>query len=161
MKSKQIKFFILIKILLVIDQITKAIIVSNKESFPKEVIRGVLDFTYCENRGIAFGFASGHVRLFSIVTLIILAIIVIAVFKKFDKLSKLQSVGIAMLISGGIGNFIDRAFRSYVVDFIDFGKIINFPIFNIADIYVVCGVIIIGISFFIDNRSGDIDKNNR
>ena len=51
-----------------------------------------------------------------------------------------------MLISGGVGNLIDRLIRLYVVDFIDFGEFINFPVFNIADIFVVIGVIVIGIS---------------
>lgn len=161
MKTSKIKFFITIVVLILIDQVSKIIVVANKQNLPKEIIKGVLDFTYCENRGIAFGFASGHVQLFSIITLLILILIIVAVYKNFNKLGKLLSIGVPILISGGIGNFIDRACRLYVVDFIDFGKIINFPIFNIADIFVVCGVIIIGISCFIDNRSDNIDKNNR
>ena len=65
-----------------------------------------------------------------------------------------------MLIAGGFGNFIDRTFRLYVVDFIDIRGIVEFPIFNIADICVVAGVVLICISWFINCRSEDCGKIN-
>lgn len=140
------KFFILIIILICIDQISKFLVVFNKDDLPKTIIKNFLNITYCENRGIAFGLASGYVQLFSIITLVIIVAILICVCINFRKLNTFLSVGIGLLISGGVGNLIDRLIRSYVVDFIDFGDFINFPVFNIADIFVVIGVIVIGIS---------------
>lgn len=140
------KFFILIIILICIDQISKFLVVFNKDNLPKTIIKNFLNITYCENRGIAFGLASGYVQLFSIITLVIIVAILIFVCINFKKINTFLSVGIGMLISGGVGNLIDRLIRLYVVDFIDFGEFINFPVFNIADIFVVIGVIVIGIS---------------
>lgn len=140
------KFFILIIILICIDQISKFLVVFNKDDLPKTIIKNFLNITYCENRGIAFGLASGYVQLFSIITLVIIVAILICVCINFRKSNTFLSVGIGLLISGGVGNLIDRLIRSYVVDFIDFGDFINFPVFNIADIFVVIGVIVIGIS---------------
>lgn len=140
------KFFILIIILICIDQISKFLVVFNKDNLPKTIIKNFLNITYCENRGIAFGLASGYVQLFAIITLVIIVAILICVCINFKKINTFLSVGIGMLISGGVGNLIDRLIRSYVVDFIDFGDFINFPVFNIADIFVVIGVIVIGIS---------------
>lgn len=141
------KFFILIIILICIDQISKFLVVFNKDNLPKTIIKNFLNITYCENKGIAFGLASGYVQLFSIITLVIIVTILICVCINFKKINTFLSIGIGLLISGGVGNLIDRLIRSYVVDFIDFGDFINFPIFNIADIFVVIGVIVIGISF--------------
>lgn len=140
------KFFILIIILICIDQISKFLVVFNKDNLPKTIIKNFLNITYCENRGIAFGLASGYVQLFSIITLVIIVAILICVCINLKKINTFLSVGIGLLISGGVGNLIDRLIRSYVVDFIDFGDFINFPVFNIADIFVVIGVIVIGIS---------------
>lgn len=140
------KFFILIIILICVDQISKFLVVFNKDNLPKTIIKNFLNITYCENRGIAFGLASGYVQLFSIITLVIIVAILIFVCINFKKINTFLSIGIGLLISGGIGNLVDRLIRSYVVDFIDFGDFINFPVFNIADIFVVIGVIVIGIS---------------
>ncbi|MBQ3408082.1 MAG: signal peptidase II [Clostridia bacterium] len=155
----KIKFFVLMTSLIVIDQISKVLIAINKEVLPKTIINGLLNITYCENRGIAFGFASGHVHFFSILTLMLLLIITVLVYLKFDKMNGLYSSGAAMLISGGIGNFIDRAFRSYVVDFIDI-RLFEFPIFNIADICIVLGVVILGIASVINYRREEVEGNN-
>ena len=57
------KFFILIIILICIDQISKFLVVFNKDDLPKTIIKNFLNITYCENRGIAFGLASGYVQL--------------------------------------------------------------------------------------------------
>ena len=156
-KKNRAIFFIITIISVCIDQLSKLFVIANKESLPKNLLFNLLKFTYCENRGIAFGLASGHARFFSIATLIILVVIVCMLCKNFDKLGKLLSIGAAFLVAGGFGNFIDRAVRAYVVDFIDISNIIKFPIFNVADICVVMGVILIGISYF---RGEEIEKNN-
>jgi len=154
------RFFILMITLIIVDQVFKIFIVLNKEKLPLTIINGVLDFSYCENRGIAFGFASGHVQFFSVFTIIVLLVIVFFTYKNYSKIKGISAIGTALLLAGGFGNFIDRAFRTYVVDFIDFGKFFEFPIFNFADICVVCGVVAIGIGLFISYRREEIEGNN-
>lgn len=157
---KRKNFFLVSIILVFIDQITKFFIVINKDILPKTILKNILDFTYCENRGIAFGIGSGHVFTFSIITGIAIISIIIAICINYKKINKLCAYGLTCLIAGGIGNFIDRTFRTYVIDFIDFNKLINFPIFNFADICVVVGVIIIGIDCVINIRGEKFEKNN-
>lgn len=152
-KVGKIRFFIIIIVLIALDQISKAWIVLNRNDLPKTVIKNILSFTYCENKGIAFGLASGHVRFFCIITLLVLISIVIAICFNFHRITNIGSIGIAMLIAGGFGNLIDRAFRMYVVDFIDIREMFEFPIFNIADICVVIGVVLICILCFFKYRS--------
>lgn len=158
---KKIKFFALTIILIIIDQISKYLVILNIKNMSKQIIPNILDFTYCENRGIAFGMGSGHVKIVCAITLIIIIAIMIIINKNFKKINKLELIGIASIIAGGIGNLIDRFFRAYVVDFIDFGRIVDFPVFNIADICVVLGVFVIGIGYILDNRGEKVEKDNR
>jgi signal peptidase II len=144
---KKVKFFVINIILITIDQIFKYYILINKENLPNNIINGVLNFTYCENRGIAFGIGQGGAKIFALMTLLMIIVALIYIAFKFNKLKGLTVFGIALVISGGIGNLIDRLFRGYVIDYIDFSEIVDFPIFNFADICIVVGVIIIGISY--------------
>lgn len=144
---KKVKFFVINIILITIDQIFKYYILINKENLPNNIINGVLNFTYCENRGIAFGIGQGGAKIFALMTLLMIIVALIYIAFKFNKLKDLTVFGIALVISGGIGNLIDRLFRGYVIDYIDFSEIVDFPIFNFADICIVVGVIIIGISY--------------
>jgi len=64
-----------------------------------------------------------------------------------DNINNITYIVLTTILTGGIGNFIDRVFRGYVVDFIDINQIINFPIFNFADIYIVCGWIVLAFIF--------------
>ena len=85
--------------------------------------------------------------------------IIIAIMINYKKINNIILIGIGSIIAGGIGNLIDRIFRMYVIDFIDFSKIIDFPIFNIADICVVIGVFIIGFGY-ISSIRGEISEEN-
>lgn len=156
---KKRKFLMIILILIIADQISKYFIEINKYKLPKVIINNILSFTYCKNKGVAFGIGYGKVGIITIITIIVIIVALILIIKNYKKINKLILIGIAMMISGGIGNLIDRIFRAYVVDFIDF-RIIDFPIFNIADICVVVGVIIVGITYLKLERSEKIDKNN-
>ena len=140
-----------------IDQIFKYYILINKENLPNNIINGVLNFTYCENRGIAFGIGQGGAKIFALMTLLMIIVALIYIAFKFNKLKGLTVFGIALVISGGIGNLIDRLFRGYVIDYIDFSEIVDFPIFNFADICIVVGVIIIGISY-LKNEGGEVNE---
>lgn len=154
---KKVKFFVINIILITIDQIFKYYILINKENLPNNIINGVLNFTYCENRGIAFGIGQGGAKIFALITLLMIIVALIYIAFKFNKLKGLTVFGIALVISGGIGNLIDRLFRGYVIDYIDFSEIVDFPVFNFADICIVVGVIIIGISY-LKNEGGEVNE---
>lgn len=160
MKKKSC-FILITVVLVIIDQISKYFIIINNSKLPKVIIKNILKFNYCENRGIAFGIGEGAVQLISIITIIIIVIILIAIYINYLKIDKKILLGSSIMLAGGIGNLIDRIFRLYVVDFIDLNELINFPIFNFADICVVIGVIIIGIAYLTIDRGENIEKNNR
>ena len=156
---KKEKFFLSILLLAIIDQVLKLIVILYKNSLPIEIIKNFLEIVYCENKGAAFSIGSGSTTVITIITAIMMTLILWAIYKYYSKFSKVILMGSAFLISGGIGNLLDRAFRHYVVDFIYF-KVIDFPIFNFADICVVIGVIVICLGLVIGDRGEKVDKNN-
>ena len=103
------------------------------------LITGVLELQYLENRGMAFGMLQGRQMLFLVLCIAFCAVMLWLFFRipKTGYYIPLILAG-GILTGGAAGNFIDRAFRGYVVDFI-YVSLIDFPIFNLADIYVVCG----------------------
>lgn len=132
---------------IILDQGTKswaAKVLKDGESI--KVIGDFLRFTYAENRGAAFSILQNQRTFFLIITLVFLIFLGFVYFKT-ENLSKMSKLSIAMIVGGAIGNFIDRLYLGYVIDFIDvrFGDFYNFPIFNIADSFVVCGTILMAI----------------
>lgn len=126
---------------IVSDQLAKlwAIdVLKNGESI--KVIGNFLRFTYAENKGAAFSILQNQLWFFIIATIVMLGILIYMYFMT-KNLTPLSRLSISMIAGGAIGNFIDRLRLGYVVDFIDvrFGSFYNFPIFNIADSFVVCG----------------------
>jgi signal peptidase II len=123
---------------IILDQVTKALAVAYLkaiETFP--LIEGVLHLTYAENTGMAFGMLKEHRWVFMVTsTILILAMGFYLYAMKSE--NRLYDVAIAMVVSGGIGNMIDRIGLGYVVDFIDF-RLINFAVFNGADSFVCVG----------------------
>lgn len=75
--------------------------------------------------------------------IIILAILLIYIIREYSNLNKIINISLSLILSGGISNLIDRLFRGYVIDYIDINNLFKFPIFNIADIFVVLGIVII------------------
>lgn len=130
--------YLLSVILILIDFITKrTAVIFLKDNISREIIPGILRLSYVENTGAAFGIMK-NMRLF----FIILTVAILVVFIYIEKTKKDKTIffkiGTLLVISGAIGNFIDRLWLGYVVDFIDF-YLINFPVFNIADIFVCVG----------------------
>lgn len=117
------------------------------------IIKDIIHLTYVENRGIAFGMFSGGRVVFIIVSLVVLAVLGVVVCRTKEELrSKWMKTGVALIFSGAIGNLIERIYKGYVVDFIDF-KVIDFPVFNIADIAVCTGAALLVIHFlFIEDK---------
>lgn len=146
-----------IVILTVLDQITKILAVSHLRNQPDVIcIPGVLKLRYLENRGMAFGMLEGKIPVFIILCLLFFC----AFFYFYMRVPKqpyylpliLSSI---FMVSGALGNFTDRVFRGYVVDYIYF-YLIDFPVFNLADIYVVCsGILLVILVCFKYTGEGD------
>ena len=142
----QIICYIMIGIFIFLDQYTKHwAVVRLKDNSPIIVIDKILEFSYLENRGAAFGSMQGKQSFFIILTFIF-TIFLLYILYKVPKTKYYTPLicSVVILISGAIGNFIDRASQNYVVDFIS-AVFIDFPVFNVADIYVVCSMILIAI----------------
>lgn len=136
-----IAFFAMVFGIIFLDQLTKWLaIIYLKGSESAVFIKGILQFTYTENKGAAFGMLSDHRWVFLIISTV--AIIGITIYMiKWRPSDKLAYIGISFIVGGGIGNMIDRIWLGYVVDFIDFcafPSIWNY-IFNVADSFVCVG----------------------
>lgn len=131
-------------ILIGLDQATKYLALTNLKPIGSMVfIKGFLDFTFVENRGVAFGMFSGQ-RWFILLLTVVITAALLYYYNKLPKTKEYQMVRMVMILifSGAIGNMIDRVYRGYVVDFFEF-SFFRFPVFNVADIYVVVGVCIL------------------
>ncbi|MEA5095852.1 signal peptidase II [Sedimentibacter saalensis] len=129
---------------IVSDQLTKLWAVNQlKDGESIKLIGNFLRFTYAENKGAAFSILQNQLWFFIIATVVML-IILGYMFFMAKNLTPVSRLSISMIAGGAIGNFIDRLRLGHVVDFIDvrFGSFYNFPIFNIADSFVVCGTIL-------------------
>lgn len=138
-------FYIIgIAVLTELDQITKVLAESKLMGKPDfKVIGDAFVFSYLRNEGAAWGMLSGKINLFLIFTAIVVllvtyVIINLPVTKKYVPLL----ITCTLLVSGAAGNFIDRVRFGYVRDFIYF-KLINFPVFNVADCYVTVSVVLL------------------
>lgn len=144
---------IFIVIIIALDQLTKYMIVKSLEIGDSvKVIKNLLYITSHRNEGAAWGILQGKMWLFYIVTIVVL-VILIMFFKSEGYGKPLIQFGLSLLIAGSIGNFIDRLFRSEVVDFIDtyiFGY--NFPIFNVADAALTIGVFVLIIVILFEGK---------
>ena len=137
------KLFIFGIIFLLIDQITKGLVNIYMDVNESIKIFDFLSLTYVHNIGAAFSMLEGARWLFIILGIIALNIIYIF-FIKDKNLSNFEIIIYALLLSGIIGNLIDRILYGYVIDFIDF-TIFDFAIFNLADSFIVISVILLGV----------------
>ena len=146
MKRNVLKFIIFFgasAALVLIDQLTKMLAYEklfNKEPVP--IINGILELVYVENRGAAFGILQNKQIFFYILTVVVFVVIFYFLYKIDLSVKYIwYFIFLILIFSGALGNFIDRVINKYVVDFIYF-KPINFPVFNLADIYITCGAIL-------------------
>ncbi|HHU21606.1 MAG TPA: signal peptidase II [Acholeplasma sp.] len=151
MKQKDIIIGLAITIILVvIDQLLKLWVISRfKEAGVVKAIPKIIDIQYVENSGAAFGIFAGRLWLFILITLAALAFFGYLAKDMDFKNHPFYSVGIVLIMSGTIGNFIDRIFRGYVVDYIQFAFWQSFATFNFADMCIVCGVTVMIISLIL------------
>lgn len=143
-------------ILVALDQWIKHLAVVHLKGQPAiQLISGILELQYLENHGAAFGMLQNKQWFFWILTAIFI-VIAIWFFLQVPKTKYYMPliICIIFLFAGAIGNFIDRITYKYVVDFIYF-SLINFPIFNVADIYVSCSVAVLVILVLWKYKDGD------
>ncbi len=142
-------YIILSVLVLALDMLTKRLAVFFLEgggSVP--ILQGILHFTYVENTGVAFGMLQDRRIIFITVSLAVLVVLGLY-FYKTKRRDRFLKFGTALVFSGAVGNLIERVFNGYVVDFIDF-RLINFPVFNVADIAVCVGAVLLLLHFLFD-----------
>ena len=124
-------------VLTALDQWSKSLAVKYlKGKAPYVVWNGVFELFYSENRGAAFGILQGKQKFFFVIALVVFGIILYAMAKlPANRRYVPFELCMTVVAAGAAGNLIDRLFQGYVVDFLYF-KLINFPIFNVADCYV-------------------------
>jgi signal peptidase II len=131
----------------VLDQLTKFWVMQNfslGETQP--IIKGIFHFTYVQNTGAAFSLFAGKVEWLRWLSLLVsIALIALALFSPV--LIGWEQWGYGLILSGAMGNGIDRFILSYVVDFLDF-RLINFPVFNLADVFINIGIACLIIASF-------------
>lgn len=160
-KIKRILICILsVAVLVTIDQLTKmwaCIRLENQPSIP--IIGTALEFCYLPNgnTGAAFGMLEGHQMLFLVIAIIISVVLLFIIYNMpSDKKYRILTILLTCIIAGGIGNMIDRFRLNYVIDFI-YIRIINFPIFNVADMYVSVATTLLVILFLFYYKENDIN----
>ena len=143
-------YFISLSIFIVlIDQFTKYLMLNNKKLFiNKDFLFFKLDFV--KNYGAAFNIFSGSRIILSLISIFFSILLIYLIFRK-NTLNLFDLYSYSFILGGTIGNGIDRIYRGFVVDFINL-NIINFPVFNIADISINIGFIILLYNIFKNNR---------
>ena len=137
------KVYLIALIGLIIDFFTK-LFINSKLSLgeSKTIINNFFSITLVHNKGAAWGLLFNKVSLLLIISFIFLGIFIYMIEK--NELKKYEEISYGLILSGVLGNMIDRLFRGYVIDFLDFNLFgYDYPVFNIADSLIVIGVIII------------------
>lgn len=149
-------------VLILLDQGTKLwALTSLKPIHNMTLVEGFMDLTFVENRGVAFGMFSGQ-RWFILLLTGIIAVGLIWFYVTMPKKKEYfpLRVSLVLVLSGAIGNIIDRLFRGYVVDFFEF-TFFEWPVFNVADIYVVVGVILLALMIVFVVKDEDLELKKK
>lgn len=150
--------FLLAALLVFIDRITKNLAYANlKDKDPIKLIPDVFEFRYLENRGAAFGMLQNMRILFVIVGVVFIGIVIYFLIR-LPATKKYRALRICLVFigAGALGNLYDRLAQDYVIDFLYF-IYIDFPIFNVADIYVTCAAVYLIILFLFIYKDDDLD----
>lgn len=142
-----------------LDRISKILVTTNMhilDSF--NIIPNFFNITYAQNFGAAFSFLNGGRYLFILIAIIVIIITLIFLKNNIKKISILDKISLSIIVGGTLGNLLDRMIYGYVIDFLDF-KIFNYdyPIFNLADTFIVVGAIIL----IINSVRNDINVKNK
>ena len=143
---------VIILAVIILDQITKYLAIGLKKGSIK-LIDNFFSLVYVENRGAAFGILQGKKIILVFFTFLIIMAMCYYLYKGQKSMATISKLSISLIIGGAIGNLIDRVFRHFVIDFISvtFPNGYEFPVFNVADIAVVCGTFLLIIAFMKTN----------
>jgi signal peptidase II len=151
LKNKTVRLIVILVIILtILDQATK-LVVSNLPVLPR--INDSVGFEIATNTGLAFGFNDGSNVKNMFIMIFVIGIVIRFVITQIELIDTKTAVALSMVLSGGISNLLDRIFRGAVLDFI---KIYKFPIFNIADVLVFIGAILLVIFLVIFTRKIEV-----
>ncbi len=157
------KRIILITVIcILIDQLSKFLVISNLDvNMGKTIIPSFFSILYIKNTGAAWGMFSNGTMILSILSIIFLILLIKYIIDS-KSISRLGSYTYGMLIGGIIGNLIDRLVRQYVVDFLSFRIFsYHYPVFNLADVFIVVSVILIALeTFFSSKKKVSVSDSN-
>lgn len=157
-KGKMIVFcLLLIAVCVFFDQYSKYLAVTHlKDHNAYVLIDKVLELYYIVNTGSSWGMLAGQKALILFISVVIIALCIFMIIKSPEDVKFIPfNISLSMIIAGGIGNGIDRIRFSYVIDFIYF-KAINFPVFNVADIFVTCGAALFILLILVKYKEKDL-----
>lgn len=150
-------------ILVALDQFTKCMAVLHLKGQPSvEIVKGVFELLYSENRGAAFGMMQGKQMVFFLIGVSVLAAAAYVMYQmpswEVRRYTPLK-ICVIMITAGAVGNMADRISNGFVVDFLYF-SLIDFPIFNVADIYVTTAtaILLLLLLFYYSDEELDIFK---
>lgn len=148
-KRQYIIIALIIFAIILLDQIIKAVMINKSNEIT--ILDGILALNYNGNTGIAFGIGNGNLIGVIFTDILVISILLRFLIRQIENMNCMSRISLSFIIAGGISNFIDRIIRGKVIDYIDISQMINeFPIFNIADIFIVVGFIIFVIIVGID-----------
>lgn len=137
-----LRYYFIAIVAFVLDQLIKWSVATYMDIGQKiPLIPGFLQLTSIRNRGAAFGILQNQRVLFLVVTAIVLIGIIIYLRKIFRGQKRL-AFALALIFGGALGNFVDRALNGEVVDMLEF-TFINYPVFNMADVFITTGVLLV------------------
>ena len=145
-------------VLILLDQGTKLWALASLKPIQRiTLVKGFMDLEFVENTGVAMGMLDGQ-RWLILITTVTITVGLIWFYRTMPKKKEYfpLRVSLVLVLSGAIGNIIDRLFRGYVVDFFKF-TFVRWYVFNVADIYVVVGVILLALMIIFVVKDEDLD----
>lgn len=143
-KREYVILSLIVIAIVLIDQISKICINNIGEV---KVIEGILKFNITQNTSAAYGIGSNSTIMYVITNLVILSVIFKFITTQNEFIDNKLKIFLSLIFAGGIANVIDRIFRGYVIEFIDFRELINLPVLNIADISIIIGWVAVAAIF--------------
>ena len=145
--------FFLFLTIVILDQFTKALVINFFNLYDSVALLPMINLTFVVNYGFAFGLLNNPSLNQILVSLVILAIIIYFLYLLIKTQDKIFQLTLTLILAGALGNFIDRIFRGFVIDFIDIyiGKY-HWPAFNIADSCITVGFVVLMINILFLNK---------
>ena len=141
--KRYIILLIIVAIIVLCGQLLKSYIINNyKDQGSTSFVKDMINITYVENKGGAWGIGQGDTITFVISNLLVLGIIIKFIITQKDRMRILDLSALTLILGGGASNFIDRVFRGFVLDYIDISPLFKFPVFNLEDTIIVIGWIL-------------------